>query len=228
MRRGALCLCLCLCLVLTGCGGADGRTTDLTEADAALYVEGLLKETYLGEYDPDYLRLVDCTESQAREVYEAGLEADVDWFLESYGVEYPTEELREELRELYVGMYALARFQVVSAARQSDGSFSVKLTVEPVNVPYGLSSALEKAARPFCQKYPPEEVSQLTEEEARERDKEWAALLLEVWQEALEDGDNLSAQSITVQLEQDKDGNYAITQEDLERLDSLIVDYSKY
>ena len=62
MKRSiALCLVLVMALTLTACGGG------VTAKDATALVQGNLDEIYLGKFDPEYLKLVDITEADARE-----------------------------------------------------------------------------------------------------------------------------------------------------------------
>ena len=61
MKRGsalaALLLAALLCLGLTACDGG------LTATEATVYVQGLLDRTYLGQYNEDYMKLVDTDEA---------------------------------------------------------------------------------------------------------------------------------------------------------------------
>lgn len=221
-RLGAL--ALALGLTLTACGAPGGPS----KRDAEAYVEGLLKETYLGEFDADYLRLADLDEDEARRTYDAGLDAETAFFLDLYDIEYPAEETRQAVRALYAQIYQHARFTVVSAAGQDDGSFSVKVEVEPIDIVRLAAQGWDEGMRPFYAEYPPEVRSTLGEEAYRAMDARWAQLVLALYQEKLPQIGNGAKQTVTVQLEADKDGNYAITSEDLSRLNEAVIDYSVY
>ena len=54
-RGGALLLALALLLGLTACGGEASETKGFTAHDAEVYVDGLIKENYLGQADEEYL-----------------------------------------------------------------------------------------------------------------------------------------------------------------------------
>ena len=126
-RFAALALALGLTLTLGAC-----KKSGLSTFDAKAYVEGLLKETYLGEFDEGYMTLVGITEEEAQATYENSLDVESNNFYYFYDIEYPTEEFHEKMMDLYKRIYAHAKFEVVSAAAQDDGSFSVKLSIEPI------------------------------------------------------------------------------------------------
>lgn len=130
-RIVALALSAALALGTSACGGKSGG---VSKFDAKAYVEGLLRETYLGEFDPEYLELVDISEDEARQTYETGISNEVSFFINLYEIEYPEEELYEELTELYKEIYSHAKFEVTDAVKMDDGSFSVQVTVEPIDI----------------------------------------------------------------------------------------------
>ncbi len=219
-RTAALALALGLTLGLTACGGSG-----LNKFDATTYVEGLLKETYLGEFDDAYMKLVGIDETEAEETYDAGLDTEVDYFIYRYGIEYPTDEFRADLKELYAEIYKHSKFKVISAAEQDDGSFSVKVEVEPINIAQLAEEDMEEGLEPFYEKYPAEVQDAMSDEEYEAMDQEWAQALFGFYNDNLADIGNLEAQSTVVQLEKDDDGYYSITDDSFSNLDALIISY---
>ena len=51
-------------------------------------------------------------------------------------------------------------------------------------------------------------------------------MIVDLYLEKLPETSNLESQSTTVQLEKDTDGYYIITEDDFNRLDGMIIDYS--
>lgn len=222
-RISALALALGLGLTLAACGGSG-----LSKFDAVAYVDGLLKETYLGEFDKGFMELVGITEAEAQDTYENCLEVETQHFMSEYmyAIEYPTDELIQEIQDMYAEIYSHAKFEVVSAAEQDDGSFSVKVNVEPIDI-YQLAEAdWETTMAPFFEKYPPEVQDNMTDAEYEAMDQEWARMIVDLYKEKLPETGNLPVQSIVVQLEKDEDGYYSITDQDFSNLDALIIDYS--
>lgn len=224
-RAAALFLALALCLALAGCGGGEPEKKELTTADATLYMEGLLKELYLGEYDEDYLALVGIHEHDAENAYQNSLAVEAQYFINLYGIEYPTNELYEEIQELYRQIYSQARFEVLSAAREEDGSFTVEVQVEPIDIVRESATEVELALAPWYEKYPNAVQSTMTEEEWEAADQEWGRIIVDTFQARLPKLGHLEAQTVTVHLSQGEDGYYSISSKDFASLNDLIIDY---
>lgn len=223
-RFAAALLVLALALSLCACTPSKGE--DINKFDAMTYVDGLIKENYLGIFEPDYLELVGITGEEAQSTYEYGLHMDAEYFIYLYGIEYPTEELEEEIEELYKEIYSHAKYEVVSAARQDDGSYSVKVEVEPINIVKLVETDFDKATKDFHEKYTTEVLNNMTDAQYRRVDAEWADLIVKLYRDHLAETGNHSARTIVVQLELDDDGYYTINSDDFARLDDAIVNYS--
>lgn len=218
----ALVLSAALVLGLGGCGGEPGT---LTGFDAKVYVDGLLRETYLGEYPPEYLKLVDLTQQEAQETYRASLELEVSNCLTYYGITSPTAALREDLARLYEEIYSHAKFEVTSAAGQEDGSFTVKVSVEPIDTIRLARDGWADAMAEYYKQYPTDDRTSLSDEQREEADSQYAAAVLELLRSVLPETGNLAAEEILVQLTRDGDGVYSLSSAELGKLDARIIDY---
>lgn len=223
-----LALALTLALGLTACGGQGGSadTQGFTTYDAEIYVDGLIKENYLGEADEKYMDLVGITKSSVETLYDNALHLDVEYFLYMYDIDYPTDELKEEIEKLYKEIYQHIKYHVVSAAEQEDGTFAVKVSVSPIDIAQTVNERMNKAVEEFYEKYPREEVNAMGDEEYEKMDNEWAEMILNLYQESLGEIGNMSEETITLQVEPNSEGLYTVKNEDFARLDALIVDYS--
>lgn len=221
-RMPLLALALVLVMGLTACGG---EKSGLTETNAADYVAGLLEESYLGTAGEEYKRLMDKDDEDVTEVYEQSMAVEADFFIYHYSIENPTEELHEEVEELCREIYSHAKFQVVSAAEQSDGSFSVKVTVEPIDIAHLVEEELKEALEPWYEKYPTEVQDRMSDEEYQSADEEWARIIVDTVKAKLPETGNLEERSTSVQIEKTEEGTYVLTQEDFDRLDAMILDY---
>ena len=222
-RFAALALALGLTLTLGAC-----KKSGLSTFDATAYVEGLLKETYLGEFDEGYMTLVGITEEEAQATYENSLDVESNNFYYFYDIEYPTEEFHEKMMDLYKRIYAHAKFEVVSAAAQDDGSFSVKLSIEPINIVQLAEAKFEEAMQPFYDKYPMEvqQAMDVGDEKYVAMDQEYAQMILDLYESVMPEIGNEEAQSLSVQIEKGEDGYYSLTDDDFNRIDSLIINYN--
>lgn len=218
-------LLLALCLLLTGCASQE-RTRELTEEDAILYVDGVLKEFYLGEFDPDYLDLVGIDEHEAEHAFENSLGVEAQYFINLYGIDEPTNELYEELQEMYREIYSHASFQVLSATKEEDGSFSVTVEIEPIDVIRESAAPLTEALAPWYEKYPREVQSTMTTEEWEAADQEWSRIIVDTVKGRLPQLGHMEAQQVTVKLTQGEDDYYTLSNEDFSLLNDLIIDYT--
>lgn len=216
----ALALSAALALGLCACSGGEKET--LSPFDAKVYVDGLLRETYLGEYLPEYLELVGITESEAEYTYQTSLNTEVSNCLHYYDIGYPTDELREALGELYREIYSHAKFEVTSAVKQEDGSYAVKVSVEPVDTIRLAGDKREKALAEFYEKYPADVRETMTDEEL---DKKYAAIILEAFRNVVSDTGNLPAEEILVQITRDGGGVYSLPAAEFQKIDDRIIDY---
>ena len=219
-RFAALALALGLTLTLGAC-----KKSGLSTFDAKAYVEGLLKETYLGEFDEGYMTLVGITEEEAQATYENSLDVESNNFYYFYDIEYPTEEFHEKMMDLYKRIYAHAKFEVVSAAAQDDGSFSVKLSIEPINIVQLAEAKFEEAMQPFYDKYPMEVQQAMSDAEYEAMDQEYAQMILDLYESVMPEIGNEEVQSLVVQIEMDAEGYYSLNDPDFGRIDELIINY---
>lgn len=226
-KRGTvLGLTLCLCLCLAACGGGEGDTKGFTTHDAEVYVDGLIRENYLGQTQEEYLELTGIGTEDVETLYDSALDMDVEYFFFMYDIDDHTDELHQEVKDLYREIYKSTKYEIVSAAQQEDGSFSVKVTVYPIDIAQTVSETLNDATKEFYKKYPQNEVNTMGEKEYAEMEKEWARMILDLYQEALKEIGNMTERSVSVQIEQDSEGLYTINSEDFARLDALIIDYT--
>lgn len=225
MKKKLTALALSVALALGLCACSGGERESLSPFDAKVYIDGLLRETYLGEYLPEYLELVGITESEAEYTYQTSLNTEVSNCLHYYDIGYPTDELREALGELYREIYSHAKFEVTSAVKQEDGSYAVKVSVEPVDTIHLAGDKREKALAEFYEKYPADVQNAMTGEERKAMDKEHAAIVLEVLQDVVEDTGNLPAEEILVQITRDGGGVYSLPAAEFQKIDDRIIDY---
>lgn len=216
-------MALTLLLSLGSCGG---KTGGLTKFDAKTYVDGLLRENYLGETTKEYMELVGINEEEVQETYEAGIASEVNFFLNMYNIEYPDDALYEELTELYKKIYSHAKFTVNDAAVMDDGSFVVTVEVEPIDIVQLVDTDWDKEMADFYEKYPMEVQNAMTEAEYQAMDKEYARLVLELYQEKLTVIGNMTSKTLAVEIKKDDEGYYGISDEYFASLDELIIDYT--
>ena len=221
---------LLLACSLTACGGGG-----LTAEDAALYVKGLLDETYLGVFDKDYLALVDLTEEEAEETYRQGLEVSYQYLSKNFQFDdaYVTDETRQEAVDLMAEIYSHARYQVGEAVKTGDG-FPLEVTVQPIDlIPLVVEKYMGEYSDTFSQKYADttrEEVDALPADEAEafwiQYENDWAMGVVKLFRTHLGELDHLEPVSLIVRVEPDEEGYYTLSDTDFANLDYLILAYT--
>lgn len=223
----ALLLTAGLCLGLAACRGKEAQGGQrFTSHDVEVYIDGLLKENFLGQADPEYLELAGIDENDVEQVYESTLEMDAEYFFSLYDIDHPTDELREEVQELYREIYTHTKYEIVSAVQQEDGSFSVKVDVYPIDIVQTVSEAQDTALADFYEEYPVDRINAMSNKEFEALDREWAKLILELYQDNMEEIGNMTARSVSVLVEENDEGEYALSSEDFARLSELVIDYA--
>ena len=111
-RAAALAAAALLCLSLTACG-----ETKMTVFDATAYVKGVLDETYKGTWNNAFLDLVELTDGEAQDAYEASLEQEYRRFAYQFDLDESalTEETRQAVLDLLAEVCAKAQYSVQEA-----------------------------------------------------------------------------------------------------------------
>lgn len=221
---------LLLACSLTACGG--GR---LTADDAALYVKGLLDETYLGVFDPGYLALVDLTREEAEETYRQCLEVSYQYLSKNFQFDdaYITDETRREAVDLLAEIYSHARYEVGKPVKTGEG-FTLEVAVQPIDlIPLVVENYMEEYSAAFSQAYADTteaEVNALPAAEAEafwtKYENDWAMGVVELFRTHLGELDHLEPVSLIVRVEPDEEGYYALPDADFANLDYLILAYT--
>ena len=216
-RVAALAAGTALALSLSACGA--------TKFDAAGYVEGLLRVTYLCENDATYMELVDIDEAEVQDTYNNNIEVETENFLYVFDIEYPTDEMREQVQEICKEIYSHAKFEVVSAAEQSDGSFSVKVNIEPIDTMQLAMDKWDETMAGFYEKYADADFAAMSDEEYEAADLEYGRTVIDLFQSVVGETGNQPVKAVTISVEKDSDGYYGISDDDFYRLDRAIFDY---
>lgn len=215
----ALCLILVMALTLTACGGG------VTASDAKDLVQGNLDEIYLGKFDPEYLKLVDITEEEARQTYEEGLEVEAEMFAYYFDIYNMTDELKEEIIELYQEIYAQSKYTVGEASKLDESTFAVKVQVSPLDIFELVVDASEEALQPFFDKYENVDIASMSDEEYDAYDKEWADAVLDLCWEKLPEMGYGDERSLVIQVTLDEDDYWVMSGDDFNNLDEIIITY---
>lgn len=123
MKKIALVLSAVLVLgMMAGCGSFD----------ASAYVKAVLDNSYKND-STGYVEQKIATAEEAAEVYNQGLDNEMNAFVNSAGVSI-SDDVKANFRQLFADLYAAANYTVKDAEKQSDGSYKVTVEYQTLNV----------------------------------------------------------------------------------------------
>ena len=225
MRKAIITLLLlpALLLPLSACGGGMSDQTAMT------YIQGTLDQNYLGKADDDFMSIVDTDAEEVAETYEGSLETEALLFLGSFVEstldQETTDRLTAELVEMYREIYAHSKYTVVSASQMDENTYSVKVTVEPIDIFHLVADDLDNGAMDELNSRYPESFE--SEAQYAQYEVEWVERMIELVYENLPDLGYLDPTSTLVQVSWDEDENlWGIPDDDFWSLDALIIDYN--
>ena len=232
-RVAALGLALSLALGLSACKGGSSDVDNVTTM-----VQGNLDEIYQGKYDPEYLKLVGSTESESEEAYLAGLEVEAEYFTYYWGIldasyneqyEDLDQDLRDEIVALYKDIYSHSKYTVEPAVKQSDGNFTVKVTVEAIDVMQQASDIYDNDSyeplNQFYEKLGTMSAEEMTDEQYAEITNEYGHIIVQLVKDQMPNLGHLEAKNLSIQVEKGEDGAFAINDDDWERFDTMVIEY---
>ncbi len=226
-RLSALAAALLLCLGLGACGGET-----MTRFDAAAYVSGVLDETYKGTWNNAFLDLVDLTDGEAQDAYEAALEEEYQRFAYQFDFNDAalTGETRQAALDLLAQVCAKAQYTVQGATALDDTRYAVEVSVRPLDLFVQVrEDALEDFRASFAQAYADVDLGELTEDEQTqleaEYENQWALGIIGLCEGRLSVADYLDVERILVLVAPDDEGYYSMGNNDFNNLSTLILPY---
>lgn len=116
-----------VCALMVGLLGGCG-----SKLDASAYVKALLDNSYKND-STEFVSMKLGTEAEAADLYEQGLDSEVDAMLaEAGGV--VTETQAQEFRQVFADILAGAKYTVGEAEKQDDNSYVVTITYEQMQI----------------------------------------------------------------------------------------------
>lgn len=219
VKRIALALSICLVAALfTGC---------FSSFDAAKFVKGNIDSIYLGTWDSDYLDMVVNTEAELKSDYEDGLKAEADYFIYYFSIvdEYLTDDMYNEIVDMYREIYSHSKYEVGEATKSGD-NYLVSVTIYPIDI---FDTVMNEDADAFMadyeERYAAGEFDAMDDEEFEQT---WARMVIDMVKARMGNIGNLAAETVSVQIVLEGSGSneyYTISENDFERIDALMIQY---
>lgn len=214
----ALLLAAVMCLSMAACGSSF-------EDNVAVLVRGNLNEIYLGQYDEDYMKLVNTTAEDCETNYLSGIEMEAEFFVNYFNIEYPTVELIEEIEELYKDIYSHSKFTVNEPSKLDEDTYAVKLQISPIDIFQLVDDNWDEGMAEFYDKYAESDTSTMTDEEYQAFDADWARAIIDMFYEQMPNLGYKEEQSIAIQITRGEDDVWTISDNDMVSIDELIIYY---
>lgn len=219
MRKIAILLMFCVLLAgFTGC---------FLSFDAAKFVKGDLDSTYLGVINDDYLDIVVNTRDEILEIYEQGLQTEVEYFCEYFDIDESslTVEIKNEMTEMYRKIYKSSKYEI--GETKKDGSrYEVSITIYPIDIFQKVSDEdFDSFITVWEQRAENGEFNEMDDDEF---ELLWAREIIDIVNARINDIGHLEPETISVTIAEEKmdDGRfYTINESDLTKIDELIIQY---
>ncbi len=187
--------------------------------DAAAYVKALLDNSYKND-STAFVEQKLGTAEEALELYNQGLEHAISDILidgESEAVTI-SDELAEEYRKTFAAVFSKVRYTVGEAQKQEDGSYTVTVTYETMDVFGNAMADYDTELEEWTNQLSAEAVAgeELPDEE--ELYETLFTILKDSINEAVQDAGYENAEEMTVRVEL-SDGVYSLNQSDIETLE---------
>ena len=221
IRRGAVLVLICLMLLGTmACKALPTRA----EQFSAL-VKGNLDEIYLGRVNDDYLKFTGSTPEDVAASYESSLQQEATFFCGYFSISHPTDQVTAEVVELFRQIYANASYTVGKATRVDGDTYTVAVTVQPLNIMEAVIQDHDAALADFYAKYADVNKWDLSGQELAAYEADWAEAIIAMVRGRLAHITYRDTQTVDVRVTQLEDGTWQMDAEDLQNLDSLILYY---
>ena len=233
MKKTLMAFGLAAAICLSGCSTSQAQ---ISRYNAGVYVRGVLDETYTGAPEDDYLKLVDHTSQEAREVFAKNLDAEYDQRLAvrfELDERYVSRTLREDFLALLDKVYQKASYTVKSTTPMENGRYCVELSVTPVTFfASAYSDGYQQLRRDFeyTHSLPTEEEAlNLSDAQLRRAQEDfesaWAQTVYDYLYTRLDHITTGPAVTLLVLVSPDSQGRYTLSATDLQNVDNLILQY---
>ncbi len=207
LKKIALALvCVMMIGVLGGCGA---------KFDAQAYLNALLDASYKND-STAFVNMKIGTAEEAAELYEQGIDSEMDAFLSQLEV---SEELEAEFRQLFKDMLGKVKYTVEGAEKQEDGSYIVTVSYEQMIIFEPIMADYEAVITDLTTQW-------MESEEVPSEDEMMEAMIValkDCMQSNLENVEYAEAETTEVAIEL-IDKVYTPNQDDVANLESVLFD----
>lgn len=226
-----LLLCASMFLGLTGCGMSEKQ-------EMTILVQGNIDQIYKGIITEAYLDVIEGTLEECEKNYKESMEIEADYLAYYWGMyeedkgetfEILEEDLQDNIIEFCEEMLQKTKYKAQEAVPQVDGSYTVKLVIEPLDIMQladeMYSNDTYEPLNKFWEKYAELDLETLPEAKYVMYTNEYAEIIMQMLWELLPKAGYMESKNQSVQIEMDTDGKYAINEDDWTRINETLVYY---
>lgn len=230
-----LILTMAMVIGLAACG-SDGTDKMRT------LVQGNIDAIYKGKASQEYLNIIGSTPEQEKDAYLSGLETEAEFFCYYFGIVDTSlgesyEDLREETRkkivDMYKQIYAQSKYETKESVKQSDGSYTVQLTLEPIDIMeqvyYDLVGGTYAPYEEFNEKHADTNIDAMSDEEfekfLEEYTDEYANVIIDCVLSHMPNLGYRDAKTMSIQIQENSDGFFSINDDDWTKIDDYMIYY---
>ena len=203
--------------VIAGAAGMLGGCA--ADFDASSYVKGILNNFYLGD-SAVYQEMVEVSAEEALEEYQQGIEAEAELLVRYYGIDGGvSEEVYQEITELYQEIYCHSKFKISDEVRTQDG-YQVDVTVSPIDIIVNSEADIVKAVDEFSKSADPDVYA----DQGKLNDAV-TMIIVETIRENLPELGYLEDVTTSVLVKKDAEGYYSIDSNTISKVDDAIIEY---
>ena len=189
--------------------------------DSQTYIQGVLDKLYKGQYNQEYMDLIDLTESEAQEEHDDWLDQDADIFCNYFSIDNDSEEFRAQVIELYESLYDLSKYTVKGSTKLDSGAYAVEVEVEPMNI-MDLVTGDEVNAM-WDEVSGGVDVNEMSDEVYYAAHATYGSMVLEAVKAQIPNMGYEPVESTVFQIKEDSDGYYSMVTNDLIAFSDYVI-----
>jgi len=194
--------------------------------DASAFIKGNLDYLYLGTVSEEFLKIVSDTEESLKQIHEATLQAEAEYFFKFFDIveDFIPPEMKGEVIDMYRLIFSNAKFEV-GEATQTEDDYLVDVTIYPIDI---IQIVLEDFDDFLIAWYDRQEDGLIDDQSVEDFETQWAGEVINLVRGKLSRIGHLEPETISVRIvSQTSDGSnyYTISEEDMRRVDTLIITY---
>ncbi|MBE6661332.1 MAG: hypothetical protein E7605_08030 [Ruminococcaceae bacterium] len=210
----------------------------LGEAAVTRLVQGNLDTLYLGEFSKEYMELVHSSEQELQDLYMEGIVMEAEYFAWYWGIidtdadetlEHLDKQLRQNIIDLYIKISDQAKYEVESAVKMNDGSYTVKVWIQPIMIMEQALEVYEKGSyqplEDYRRKSQNVDWENISSQEYWAMTNEYGQIIVDMVVSLLPTLGHDVHKSMVIQVAEDEDGYLQINGDDLGTFNSYVVTY---